>query len=58
VRPAGRRIAGKAALTLALDTPLEPVTGLAEGETPWRSTTTACEAVRARRALNGLSAPG
>jgi len=40
------------------DTPLEPVIGLAEGETRWRSMTTACEAVRARRALNRLSTPG
>jgi hypothetical protein len=28
----------------ALDTPLEPVVGLAEGETRWRGMTTVCEA--------------
>jgi hypothetical protein len=38
--------------------PLEPVIGLAEGETRWRSMTTVCEGMRARRALNRLSAPG
>jgi hypothetical protein len=27
-----------------LDTPLEPVIGLAEGETRWRSMTASCEA--------------
>ena len=30
-----------------LDTPLEPVIGLAEGETRWRSMTTVCEGMRA-----------
>jgi hypothetical protein len=40
------------------DTPLEPVIGLAEGETRWRSMTTVCDGVRARRALNRLSTPG
>ncbi len=29
-----------------LDTPLEPVIGLAEGETRWRSMTTRCGAAR------------
>jgi hypothetical protein len=37
------RDARKSALLRMRDTPLEPVIGLAEGETRWRGMTTSCE---------------